>query len=56
MAMQIAAGSWILDAMKEAPAKPAVSRIDRAAPVKQLPRAWTPPSAQGRGLLIDLIV
>jgi hypothetical protein len=54
--MQIAAGSWILDAMGAAPAKPAVPRIDRAAPVKPLPLSWTPPSAHGRGLLIDLIV
>ena len=54
--MQVAAGSWILDAMKAAPARPAVPRIDRATPAKPLPRAWTPPSAQGRGLLIDLVV
>jgi hypothetical protein len=53
--MRIAAGSWILDAMKAAPPR-VVPRIDRAQPVKPQAKAWTPPPAQGRGLLIDLVV
>jgi hypothetical protein len=53
--MQIAAGSWILDAMKAAPAR-AIPRIDGVAPVTPQPQRWTPPAAQGRGLLIDLVV
>ena len=54
--MQVAAGSWILDAMKAAPRRtlPRVERAVSAAKPEQ--RAWTPPSAEGRGLLIDLVV
>jgi len=53
--MQVAAGSWILDAMKAAPAR-AIPRPDDAESVKPPPQRWTPPAAQGRGLLIDLVV
>lgn len=53
--MQIAAGSWILDAMRAEPVRP-VSRDEKAACEKPRSRLWTPPAAQGRGLLIDLIV
>jgi len=53
--MQIAAGSWILDATRVAPARP-VSRDEQPAPEKSRRRVWTPPDAQGRGLLIDLVV
>ncbi len=53
--MQIAAGSWILHAMKAAPLR-VVPRIERAAPARPQRDAWTPPPAQGRGQLIDLIV
>jgi len=53
--MQIAAGSWILDAMKAAPIR-VVPRIDRVAPVKTQHQTWTQQPAQGRGLLIDLVV
>ena len=53
--MQVAAGSWILDAMKAAP-KRVVPRVDRVTPATPEQRAWTPPSAEGRGLLIDLVV
>ena len=53
--MQIAAGSWILDATRVAPARP-VSRDEETAPEKPRSRLWTPPAAQGRGLLIDLVV
>ena len=53
--MRVAAGSWILDAMKSAPAR-RVPRVERVAPPKPEQRVWTPPSAEGRGLLIDLVV
>ena len=55
--MQIAAGSWILDAMAVAPIKPAARTRDDAHPAeKPVPRKWAPIATQGRGLLIDLIV
>jgi len=53
--MQVAAGSWVLDAMKAAP-KRAVPRVERVTAATPEQRAWTPPSAEGRGLLIDLVV
>jgi hypothetical protein len=55
--VQIVTGSWILDAMAAAPKRPA-SRSEKVAPVlpPARPQTWTPPSAQGRGLLIDLLV
>lgn len=53
--MQIAAGSWILDATPATPTR-AVPPTDSVAPVKPRPQSWTPPAAQGRGLLIDLVV
>ena len=54
--MQVAAGSWILDAMKAAPKRvtPRVERVAAATTSEQ--RVWSPPSAEGRGLLIDLVV
>ena len=55
--MQIAPGSWILDAMKSAPARSrTVPQVERATPPKPEQRVWMPPSAEGRGLLIDLVV
>jgi len=58
--MQIAPGSWIIEAMRAAPERRAsphdrVARVESARePTK--PGKWDPPSAQGRGVLIDLIV
>jgi hypothetical protein len=55
--VQIAAGSWILEAMTAAP-KRAAARSEKVEPASPPPRAqaWAPPPAQGRGQLIDLIV
>jgi len=55
--VRIAAGSWILEAMTAAP-KRAAARGEKVTPVSPPPRpqTWTPPPAQGRGQLIDLIV
>ena len=55
--MQVAAGSWILDAMAVAPIRPtARDREDARPAAKPLPKKWTPPDANGRGVLIDLVV
>lgn len=55
--MQVAAGSWILDAMAVAPIRPTARDRTEARPAdKPQPKKWTPPDAQGRGLLIDLVV
>ena len=55
--MQVAAGSWILDAMAVAPIRPiARHRADARPAEKPAPKKWTPPDASGRGLLIDLVV
>jgi hypothetical protein len=55
--VQIAGGAWIVDAMTAAAPRPA-ARGDAVKPVRPVvrPEAWTPPPAQGRGLLIDLLV
>jgi hypothetical protein len=53
--MQIAAGSWILDATPMAPARP-LAREEGPKRTPPRPETWTPPAAQGRGLLVDLLV
>lgn len=58
LTMQIAAGSWIVEATPTVSAHPA-ARVEEAAAAtaaRSRPQAWNPPPAQGRGLLIDLIV
>jgi len=55
--MQVAAGSWILDAMAVAPIRPtARHRADARPAERSTPKKWTPPDANGRGLLIDVVV
>ncbi len=53
--MQIAAGPWILEATRTEAVKPVSCDEERVRPQPR-PTIWTPPAAQGRGLLIDIIV
>ena len=47
--------SWVVEAARSAPVEPpARSEKPRQKPPRPTP--WTPPAAQGRGLLIDLLV
>jgi len=55
--MQIAAGSWILDATPAVPVRPVGrNRDDAQSAERPRPRNWAPLPAQGRGLLIDIVV
>jgi hypothetical protein len=53
--MHSVGGSWVVEAARSAPVEPpARSETSRQKPSRPTP--WTPPAAQGRGLLIDLLV
>lgn len=52
--MHIVVGPWVVEAARSAPVEPPVRGETRQKPPRPTP--WTPPAAQGRGLLIDLLV